>query len=127
MFPALLEKLARREDLTLEEASAAMAEVMEGRAAPAGVPDRLQALQQLRQMPQGRGRMPHAGGSAAEGGTPGRHLFAFRSPTVVPPRGSITLRYAYGLAHTKRIPALVKRCRSSASTSGQFVCTVSTR
>ena len=35
MFPALLEKLARREDLTVEEASAAMAEVMEGRAAPA--------------------------------------------------------------------------------------------
>jgi anthranilate phosphoribosyltransferase len=35
MFPALFEKLARREDLTVEEASAAMAEVMEGRAAPA--------------------------------------------------------------------------------------------
>jgi anthranilate phosphoribosyltransferase len=37
MFPQLIEKLARREDLTIEEASAAMAEVMEGRAAPAQI------------------------------------------------------------------------------------------
>jgi anthranilate phosphoribosyltransferase len=37
MFPQLIEKLARREDLTVEEASAAMAEVMEGRAAPAQI------------------------------------------------------------------------------------------
>jgi anthranilate phosphoribosyltransferase len=35
MFPALIEKLMRREDLTTEEAAAAMAEVMEGRAADA--------------------------------------------------------------------------------------------
>src|SRR3977135_2681548 len=35
MFPKLIEKLGRHEDLTMEEASAAMAEVMEGRAAPA--------------------------------------------------------------------------------------------
>jgi anthranilate phosphoribosyltransferase len=35
MFQALLEKLARHEDLTADEAAAAMAEVMEGRAAPA--------------------------------------------------------------------------------------------
>ena len=56
---------------------------------------------------------PHAGGIAAAGGTPGHHLFALRSPTVVPPNGSITLRYAYGLAHAKRIPALVKRWRAA--------------
>jgi hypothetical protein len=56
---------------------------------------------------------PHAGGIAAHGGTPGQHLFAFRSPTVVPPKGSITLRYAYGLAHAKRVPALVKRWRAA--------------
>jgi anthranilate phosphoribosyltransferase len=37
MFPALIEKLMRREDLTSEEASAAMAEVMEGRAADAQI------------------------------------------------------------------------------------------
>src|SRR6187455_414761 len=37
MFPALIEKLTRREDLTVDEASAAMAEVMEGRAAPAQI------------------------------------------------------------------------------------------
>jgi anthranilate phosphoribosyltransferase len=35
MFPGLIEKLTRHEDLTAEEAAAAMAEVMEGRAAPA--------------------------------------------------------------------------------------------
>lgn len=37
MFAELLEKLQRREDLTAAEASAAMTEIMEGRAAPAQV------------------------------------------------------------------------------------------
>src|ERR1700736_5237572 len=37
MFPILIEKLTRHEDLTSEEAAAAMAEVMEGRAAAAQV------------------------------------------------------------------------------------------
>jgi anthranilate phosphoribosyltransferase len=37
MFPALIEKVMRREDLTSEEAAAAMAEVMEGRAADAQI------------------------------------------------------------------------------------------
>src|SRR5437879_1225338 len=37
MFPQLIEKLTRREDLTTEEAAAAMAEVMEGRAAAAHI------------------------------------------------------------------------------------------
>ena len=37
MFPALIEKLTRHQDLTSEEAAAAMAEVMEGRAAPAQI------------------------------------------------------------------------------------------
>ena len=35
MFPRLIEKLTRHEDLTSDEAAAAMVEVMEGRAAPA--------------------------------------------------------------------------------------------
>jgi anthranilate phosphoribosyltransferase len=35
MFPELIEKLTRHEDLTADEAAAAMSEVMEGRAAPA--------------------------------------------------------------------------------------------
>src|SRR5580765_1416441 len=35
MFPKLIEKLTRHEDLTTDEAAAAMAEVMAGRAAPA--------------------------------------------------------------------------------------------
>jgi anthranilate phosphoribosyltransferase len=35
VFPALIEKLTRHEDLTSEEAAAAMTDVMEGRAAPA--------------------------------------------------------------------------------------------
>jgi anthranilate phosphoribosyltransferase len=37
MFPALLDKLQRREDLTTEEAAAAMEEIMEGRAQPAQI------------------------------------------------------------------------------------------
>src|SRR6266852_4955775 len=37
MFQELIEKLTRHEDLTADEASAAMAEVMEGRAAPAHI------------------------------------------------------------------------------------------
>jgi anthranilate phosphoribosyltransferase len=37
MFPALIDKLTRREDLSSEEAAAAMAEVMEGRAADAQI------------------------------------------------------------------------------------------
>ena len=37
MFPHLIEKLTRHEDLTAEEAAAAMAEVMAGRAAPAHI------------------------------------------------------------------------------------------
>lgn len=37
MFPALIEKLMQRRDLTMDEASAAMSEVMEGRAADAQI------------------------------------------------------------------------------------------
>src|SRR5499427_3003205 len=37
MFAQLIEKLSRHEDLTTDEAAAAMAEVMEGRAAPAHI------------------------------------------------------------------------------------------
>lgn len=44
MFTALLEKLARREDLTTEEAAAAMRDVMEGRAAAAPLGALLSAL-----------------------------------------------------------------------------------
>jgi len=44
MFTALLEKLVRHEDLTTEEASAVMQEVMEGRAAPAALGGILSAM-----------------------------------------------------------------------------------
>ena len=37
MFQKLIDKLTRQEDLTTEEAAAAMVEVMEGRAAPAQI------------------------------------------------------------------------------------------
>ncbi|HZB24560.1 MAG TPA: anthranilate phosphoribosyltransferase [Vicinamibacterales bacterium] len=37
MFPALIDKLQRRQDLTVDEASAAMDEIMEGRAQPAQI------------------------------------------------------------------------------------------
>jgi len=45
--------------------------------------------------------------------TRGRGLFAFRSPVVVPAHASVTLRYAYGLAHARRIPALVAKWRAA--------------
>src|SRR4051812_28221227 len=44
MLTALLEKVVRHEDLTTEEAAAAMREVMEGRAAPASLASLLTAL-----------------------------------------------------------------------------------
>ena len=45
--------------------------------------------------------------------TRGRGLFAFRSPVVVPAHASVTLRYAYGLAHARRIPELVAKWRAA--------------
>jgi anthranilate phosphoribosyltransferase len=44
MFQDLIEKLTRHEDLTTDEAAAAMAEVMEGRAAPAHIAALLMGL-----------------------------------------------------------------------------------
>jgi anthranilate phosphoribosyltransferase len=44
MFPALIEKVVRHEDLTTEEAAAAMREVMEGRATPGALAGLLAAL-----------------------------------------------------------------------------------
>ncbi|MCA1651904.1 MAG: anthranilate phosphoribosyltransferase, partial [Acidobacteria bacterium] len=44
MFSALIEKLQRRQDLTVAEAAAAMDEVMEGRAQPAQIAGLLIAL-----------------------------------------------------------------------------------
>jgi len=44
MFPALMEKLTRHEDLTSDEAAAAMTEIMEGRAAPAQMAGLLMGL-----------------------------------------------------------------------------------
>ena len=44
MFAPLLEKLHRREDLTSEEAAAAMEEIMDGRAQPAQIAGFLVAL-----------------------------------------------------------------------------------
>src|SRR5437879_3900904 len=44
MFATLIEKLTRHEDLTTDEAAAAMAEVMEGRAAPAHIAALLMGL-----------------------------------------------------------------------------------
>lgn len=44
MFPALIEKLQRRQDLSVEEAAAAMDEIMEGRAQPAQIAGLLIAL-----------------------------------------------------------------------------------
>ena len=52
MFQALIDKLIRREDLTVDEASAAMAEVMEGRAADAQLAGFLVGLAMKGERPQ---------------------------------------------------------------------------
>lgn len=44
MFPGLFTRLQRRQDLTTEEAAAAMAEIMEGRATPALIAGFLMSL-----------------------------------------------------------------------------------
>jgi hypothetical protein len=59
------------------------------------------------------GRLSRALAPRHDGGRAGRHLFAFRTPVVVPPGGSVRLRYAYGLARAGRIPALVRRWRAA--------------
>lgn len=51
MLTSLIEKLVRHEDLTTEEASAAMTEVMEGRAAPAALAALLAALRMKGERP----------------------------------------------------------------------------
>lgn len=48
------------------------------------------------------------GGGAAP---PGPKLFAFRAPLRLRPGASVTLRYAYGMAHARRVDGLVRRYR----------------
>src|SRR5438093_9800768 len=52
MFKDLIEKLTRHEDLTADEAAAAMAEVMEGRAAPSHIAGLLIGLAMKGERPQ---------------------------------------------------------------------------
>jgi hypothetical protein len=47
-------------------------------------------------------------------GASGSTLFAFRAPVSLRPGQSVTLRYAYGAAHARAIPALVDRYRAAA-------------
>jgi hypothetical protein len=50
----------------------------------------------------------------AEGAT-GSTIFALRSPVRLRPGQSVTLRYAYGTAHTAQIPGIVARWRRAAA------------
>jgi hypothetical protein len=59
------------------------------------------------------GRLSGAHAPRHPGGAPGRHLFAFRAPVSVRAGGSVTLRYAYGIARAARIEALVRRWRAA--------------
>ncbi len=45
-------------------------------------------------------------------GTPGDTLFAYRAPLSLKPGQSVTLRYAYGMAHPDRIAPLVAKYRA---------------
>jgi hypothetical protein len=51
-------------------------------------------------------------------GAPGSTLFAFRAPVELGPGQSVTLRYAFGAAHARDIPALVDRYRAAADPLG---------
>jgi glycosyl hydrolase family 36/glycosyl transferase family 36 len=46
---------------------------------------------------------------AVADGQVGQTLFALRTPVTIPARGSVRLRYVYGMAHAAAIPALVRR------------------
>src|SRR4029077_3538453 len=51
------------------------------------------------------------------GALPGT-LFVFRAPVTLPPGGSVTLRYAFGMAHADRIGALVAKYRAASDPLG---------
>ena len=53
---------------------------------------------------------------AVADGTVGRTLFALRTPVRIPARGTVTLRYVYGLAHPTAIPSLVRHAARTPST-----------
>jgi hypothetical protein len=48
---------------------------------------------------------------ASPAGSPGGALFAFRSPLVLAPGQTATLRYAYGMAHAEQVAELVAKYR----------------
>jgi Glycosyl hydrolase 36 superfamily, catalytic domain/Glycosyltransferase family 36 len=58
-------------------------------------------------------RLDPAPAPAVPAGTAGRTLLAFRTPVVLGPGRSVTLRYAYGAARPAAIPAIVRRWRSA--------------
>lgn len=51
-------------------------------------------------------------------GAPGGTLFAFRAPLVLEPGRTVTLRYAYGLAHPDQIDGLVAKYRAAVDPLG---------
>ncbi len=104
MFSALIEKLMRREDLTSEEAAAAMAEVMEGRAADAQIAALLDRPGDERRA---------AGGDRR----PGAHDAGARGDALAPVR-----RRVRHLRHRRRsfryVQHLVRASRSSSPRAG---------
>ncbi|HEV8152997.1 MAG TPA: hypothetical protein VGP78_08695 [Solirubrobacteraceae bacterium] len=67
----------------------------------AGLPDAVAA-----------GRLDPATAPAVEAGTRGRTVLAFQRAWRLRPGGRVTLRYAYGIAHARQIPALVAARRA---------------
>ncbi len=60
-------------------------------------------------------RLGGATAPATASGTPSQALFAFRAPVRLAPGQSVTLRYAYGLAHPQAVAGLVTRYRRAAN------------
>jgi hypothetical protein len=50
---------------------------------------------------------------ASTPGSPSQAVFVFRAPLVLAPKQSVTLRYAYGMAHSDAIPGLVAKYRAA--------------
>jgi len=50
-----------------------------------------------------------SGTRASPAGAPGAALFAFRAPLTLAPKQTVTLRYAYGMAHADQIAGLIAK------------------
>ena len=125
MFPALIEKLTRREDLTSDEAAAAMAEVMEGRAAEAQIAGAAHRPRDERRAARGD-RRPGAHDARARGAALAairrrvRHLRHRRRPVRARSTSPRASRSSSPRAASASRSTATARCRASAGSADVF-------